>query len=106
DPSVDRPSIVVVFFPTARLTGTEQDRTARPPTSTVQAPHWPIPQPYLVPVSPIVSRRTHSSGVSGSTSTPYCMLLTSSVKAIRFLPRDQDHGLSRNLDWIRIFNAE
>ena len=32
--------------------------TARPPTSTVQAPHWASPQPNLVPVSPRSSRRT------------------------------------------------
>ena len=35
----------------ARLTGSEHERTAVPFISTVQAPHWPIPQPYLVPVS-------------------------------------------------------
>src|SRR5262249_57449149 len=42
-----------------------------PSTWTVQAPHWAMPQPYLVPVSPIVSRNTHSSGVLGSTSTSW-----------------------------------
>src|SRR5712691_4144467 len=35
----------------------------------VQAPHCAMPQPNLVPVSPSVSRRTQSNGVSGSTST-------------------------------------
>src|SRR2546426_574364 len=81
-PSADSPSIVVMGVPTARPTGSEHDRTASPLTSTVQAPHWPIPQPYFVPVNPIESRRTHSSGVSGSTSTAYWMLLTRSVNAI------------------------
>jgi len=55
-------------FPAA-LTGTEQDLVATPSTWTVQAPHWAMPQPNLVPVSPSVSRRTQSNGVSGSTST-------------------------------------
>ena len=46
-------------------------RSASParPSCTVQAPHCAMPQPYLVPVMPSVSRSTHSSGVSGSTST-------------------------------------
>ena len=52
-----------------RLTGTEQERIAMPSIWTVQAPHCAMPQPYLVPVKPIVSRNTQSSGVSGSTST-------------------------------------
>ena len=36
---------------------------------TVQAPHWAMPQPNLVPVRPSVSRITQRSGVSGATST-------------------------------------
>src|SRR5690606_27725202 len=35
-----------------------------------------MPQPYFVPVNPICSRRTQSSGVSGSTSTSNCFPLT------------------------------
>src|ERR1041384_3346860 len=67
----ERPSIVFTSFPAAWLTGCEQERTALPFTCTVHAPHSPIPHPYLVPVSPIVSRITQSRGVSGSTSTEY-----------------------------------
>src|ERR1700729_129805 len=52
-------------------TGTWHDRVATPFMCTVQAPHWAMPQPYFVPVSPIVSRITQSSGVSDSTSTLY-----------------------------------
>src|SRR5215831_7171812 len=59
---------MIIPAPTA-LTGTEQDLIATPSMWTVQAPHWAMPQPYLVPVRPSVSRSTHSSGVSGSTST-------------------------------------
>ena len=51
------------------LTGMLQERVATPSMCTVQAPHWAMPQPYLVPVRPICSRMTQSSGVSGSTST-------------------------------------
>src|SRR5262249_43892696 len=36
---------------------------------TVQAPHWAMPRPYLVPVRPTSSRIAHNSGVLGSTST-------------------------------------
>ena len=48
--------MVVICLPAASLTGKEQDRTATPSMWTVQAPHWAMPQPYLVPVRPIVSR--------------------------------------------------
>ena len=40
-----------------------------PSSSTVQARHWPSPQPYLVPVSSRSSRSTSSSGRSGSVVT-------------------------------------
>src|ERR1700682_2031191 len=45
------------------------ERTAFPFTCTVHAPHSAIPQPNFVPVMPSVSRKTHSSGISGLTST-------------------------------------
>ena len=60
--------MVVICLPVTELTGTEQERVATPSTCTVQAPHWAMPQPYLVPVRPIVSRRAQSRGVRGSTS--------------------------------------
>src|SRR5262245_43594524 len=46
-----------------------QERSALPLMCTVQAPHRPAPQPYLVPVSPTWSRIAQSSGVFGSAST-------------------------------------
>ena len=61
--------MVVMDMPSTADTGTVQVRTARPSTCTVQAPHAAMPHPNLVPVNPSVSRSTHSSGVSGSTST-------------------------------------
>src|SRR6185436_3147121 len=54
-------------------------RVATPSTCTVHAPHCPSPQPNLVPVRPKVSRSTHSSGMSGLTSTSRFVPLTSKV---------------------------
>ena len=57
--------MVVTCAPATALSGVMQDRTARRPRCTVQAPHWPMPQPNLVPVSPATSRMAQSKGVSG-----------------------------------------
>src|SRR5438270_11261361 len=62
------PSMAVICLPATALTGIEQERIATPSTWTVQAPHCAMPQPYLVPVMPMVSRNTHSRGVESSTS--------------------------------------
>src|SRR6266567_5974706 len=59
-----------------------QERTALPPTSTVQAPQTPIPQPYLAPFRSSTSRRTHRSGVSDGTSTVRRTLFTFSFSGI------------------------
>src|SRR5689334_7140935 len=61
--------MVVIFFPTAALTGNEHERTGAPSMCTVQAPHCAMPQPYLVPVRPACSRIAHYRGVLSSTST-------------------------------------
>src|SRR5215211_3541525 len=61
--------MVTTFLPSTDLRSTEQERTAVPSTCTVQAPHRPAPQPYLVPVNPTWSRMTQSSGVVDSAST-------------------------------------
>src|SRR4249919_10464 len=42
----------------------------------MHAPHWPAPQPNLVPVSFNSSRSTHKSGVSGSAVTVWLLPLT------------------------------
>src|SRR5215210_4159151 len=55
-------------LPTACEAEVWQERTALPSICTVQAPHRPEPQPYLVPVSLTCSRMTQSSGVWGSAS--------------------------------------
>src|SRR6516225_3138186 len=63
------PSIVVMSFPAAADTGMEHDRMGLPLRCTVQAPHWAMPHPYLVPVSPARSRMAHNNGILGSAST-------------------------------------
>src|SRR5205807_5926595 len=84
-PPVASPSMVVICLPSAALTGSEHERVATPSTWTVQAPHWAMPQPYLVPVRPTCSRNTHNSGVSGSTST-LCDCPLTVKRAMRMSP--------------------
>ena len=72
--------MVTIFLPAAAVTGVTHERTGWPSMCTVQAPHWAIPQPYLVPVRSSESRSTHNSGVSGSTST--CCALPLTFRAI------------------------
>src|SRR4051812_44600205 len=76
--------VTIFWLSETALTGSEQERVAAPSIWTVQAPHWAMPQPYFVPVMPSCSRITHSSGVSGSTSTVWTVPLTLSL-AIRLL---------------------
>src|ERR1043166_942782 len=80
--------MVVICLPTASLTSTLQERVATPSMWTVQAPHWAMPQPYLVPVRPTFSRIAHNSGVEGSTSTS-CAVPLMVRRAIPVLP---DHA--------------
>src|SRR5262249_48280735 len=61
--------MVVTFLPPTVDICVWQDLTALPSIWTVQAPHRPEPQPYLVPVSLRCSRTTQSRAVSGSAST-------------------------------------
>src|SRR5687768_4595462 len=75
------PSMVVTSALPSADTGNVHERSGLPSRSTVQAPHCATPQPYLVPVKPIASRRTHSSGVSPSTSTRCVPPFTLMVKA-------------------------
>src|SRR6188472_1624408 len=65
----ERPSMVTICAPSAAETCTWQERCARPSICTVQAPQKPAPQPYFVPVNPMMSRITQSRGVLGSAST-------------------------------------
>src|SRR3972149_323755 len=65
-PSVASPSMVVTSLPSAWRASTVQDLTAMPSISTVQAPHWLVSQPILVPVRPSTSRRYPTSNKGGS----------------------------------------
>ena len=56
-PAALSPSMVVMCLPAAARMGVRQLRVASPFTCTVQAPHSPMPQPNLVPVSARSSRR-------------------------------------------------
>src|SRR5437867_6189098 len=76
------PSIVVIAYPSACFTDVMQERVALPSTSTVQAPHWPSPQPNFGPCSPSALRRMYSSGWPGSQeSTVMSLPLTWSLYA-------------------------
>jgi hypothetical protein len=55
---------VVICLPRAALTGIAQERDAAPSMCTVQAPHWAMPQPYFVPVSP-AARATPTAAACG-----------------------------------------
>src|SRR2546430_15472837 len=77
--SVPSPSSVVIATPVIVPTGVTQDRSVRPWASTVQAPHWPSPQPNLGPRKLRSSLSTYNSGVVGATSTVCAWPLTVSV---------------------------
>src|SRR5947209_17501314 len=68
-PSFARPSIVVTSAPSFITASVMQELMRRPSTSTVQAPHWPWSQPFLVPVSSSRSRNRSSSVVQGAISS-------------------------------------
>ena len=61
--------VKLLALPWTALRGVRQERVGMPATRTMQAPHCPSPQPYLVPVRSSSSRRTWRSGRSGSLLT-------------------------------------
>src|SRR5512142_2050325 len=71
--------MVVTRLFAAAVIETRHDRVGSPSRWTAHAEHWPMPQPYLVPVRPRVSRNTQRRGVSGLTSTDSRLPLTVSV---------------------------
>src|ERR1051325_9441761 len=79
--------MVVIAWPPALDTGVWHERTALPPICTVQAPHWPRPQPNFVPRKSSTARSTQSSGMSAGTSTLTDLPLTLSVKGIAVILR-------------------
>src|SRR5215204_2915525 len=86
--------MVVICLPDASASVTPQERVATPSTCTVQAPHWAMPQPYLVPVRPTCSRMTHNSGVLGSAFTSCTVPLI--VRRAILSSRERGHlGIAR-----------
>ena len=51
--------MVVTELPSAWTARQVHDRTATPSSSTVQAPHWLVSQPILVPVTPRDREKVH-----------------------------------------------
>src|SRR6202140_1906330 len=88
--------MVVICLPATAATGIEQERVATPSICTVQAPHCAMPQPYLVPVMPIVSRNTQRSGVESSTSALWDWPLMDS-DIILILPFRRDRRGEKNV---------
>src|SRR5438552_2723194 len=77
-PSRSKPSMVVIRLPAAFDTGVMHDRTGSPSSRTVQAPHWPSPHPYLVPVRSRSSRSTLNRLLSEEAFTRCVIPFTSS----------------------------
>jgi hypothetical protein len=79
-PSCSSPSMVVIRFPSCITAKVMQDRTRRPSTWTVHAPHSPLSQPLFVPVSDSSSRSASSRVMRGSTmivrAWPFTVTLT------------------------------
>lgn len=83
--------MVKIFCPATESAGVRQERVALPRTKTVQAPHWPSPQPYLVPVRPSRLRRTESKDSPDAhsvlCSTPFTIrVMDGMLTAVNFIP--------------------
>src|ERR1039457_510027 len=65
----------MIFALAAADTGVMQERVARPSSKTVQAPHWPSPQPYFVPVRSSRLRKMERRVSSAGALTLICVPL-------------------------------
>src|SRR4249920_739220 len=63
-----------------------------PSICTMQAPHRPVPQPNLVPVSLRPSRITHNNGVAGGASVDAAFPFTMKLVAIASSPDPSADG--------------
>src|SRR5262249_45955406 len=70
------PSIVVMDLPPISETCVWHAYARLPSICTMHAPHRPVPQPNLVPVSLRPSRITHNNGVAGGASVDAALLFT------------------------------
>ncbi len=64
-----RPSMVSTSAPSWLIASARQELMRRPSSRTVQAPHWPRSQPFLVPVRSRRSRSRSSRVTRGSSSS-------------------------------------
>ena len=71
--------MVVISRPSTSAASERHDFTRLPSISTVQAPHWPRPQPFFEPVRCRCSRRASSSVVRGSSVSRCSVPLTRST---------------------------
>jgi len=74
--------MVVICAPSFITASVRHELIRRPSTRTVQAPHWPWSQPFLVPVRPRWMRSASSSVVHGARVSLFATPLTWSVIVI------------------------
>src|SRR5262249_7217184 len=92
DESADNPSMVVTDLPAISDIWVWHENARLPSICTIQAPHRPVPQPNLVPVSLRPSRITHNNGVAGGASVdaavPFTVKLVDMVSSLDVTARD------------------
>src|SRR5512132_4031120 len=93
--------MVVTDLPTISDTCVWHENARLPSMCTMQAPHRPVPQPNLVPVSLRPSRSTHSNGVAGGASVdaavPFTMKSVAMVSSLRIDSEQRGRGEGRLL---------
>src|SRR6266516_7675420 len=104
-PSGARPSMVVMFDPSACTANSVQDFALRPSTRTVQAPHFVVSQPMCVPVRRRCSRRKWTSRTRGSTcplrALPLTVIETWAI-GVSFARRKRALDYSKRLALLRL----
>lgn len=95
---------MVICFLATVPTGVTHDRLGDPSLRTVQAPHWPSPHPYLLPVKSRWSRRTVSRLVCESASMR-CLLPLTNSSAILSISHPKVEAEGSALNPVRIFAA-
>src|SRR5262245_4677806 len=78
--------VVISSVACTELMGMAQARWTSPLMWTEQAPHWAMPQPYLVPVNPSCSRSTQSNGISPPTFTSRSLPFTFNLAMLLWPP--------------------
>src|SRR5712691_1944119 len=76
------PSIVVICLSSTEATGVTQDVVGVPSTRTMHAPHWDIPHPNFLPVSPRSSRRANWRVTPSTSGRVYSLPLTESFALV------------------------